>query len=113
MFRLEFLLLPFLGLAFWLISGLITEYSLNQNNSFVESYNITPQTQPTNNISIKVTIDRDRGTSLVEIKQAVQSYQKQEFELTTIKLQRIETALSQKLDLPLEKVRRRLRYQIK
>lgn len=113
MFRLEFWLLPFLGLTFWLISGLITEYSLNQNNRIVESFNITPRTQPTDNILIKVTIDPDRGTSLVEIKRAIQSYQKQEFELATTKLQGIETALSQKLNLPMEKVRRRLRYQIK
>lgn len=115
MLRLEFwLLLPCLGLAFWLISGLTLEYSLNRDRHAVESFNITPdRPQTAERLSITVTIDSDRGTSMVEIKQAMQSYRKQEFALTTTKLPEIEREIAQKLALPIEKVRRKLRYQIK
>ncbi len=113
---LEFWLpLPFLGLAFWVVSGLVTQHSLQLANQSVESFQISPdKAQPSSKILfIKVTVDRDRNFSEVTVKQATQVYQKQEFKLTTTELAQIETAISQKLDLPPEKVRQLLRYQIK
>ena len=116
MLRLEFWLpLPLLGLAFWFVSGLVTEHNLNQSNRTVESFNITPdKVEPASKILfIKVSVDRDRNISRVKVKQATQIYQKQEFELATTELEQVETAVSQKLGLSLEKVRQLLRYQIK
>ncbi len=113
---LEFwLALPLLGLAFWLVSGLVTKHIFQLSNQSVESFKITPApAQPSTKILfIKVTVDRERNISQVKVKQATQVYQKQEFELATTELERVETAISQKLGLPPEKVRQLLRYQIK
>ena len=115
MLRLEFWLpLPLLGLAFWFVSGKITERSLNQSDRPVESFNITPdKAEPTSTILfIKVRVDRGRNISRVKVKRATQVYEKQEFELGTTELERVETTVSQKLGLPPEKVRQLLRYQI-
>ena len=116
MLRIEFWLsLPLLGLAFWLVSGLVTEHSLNYSDRSVESFKITPdQAEPANKIlSITVMVDRDRNFSSVKVKQATQVYQRQEFELATTELEQIETAISQKLSLSPEKIKQLLRYQVK
>ncbi len=113
---LEFWLpLPLLGFAFWVVSGLVTDHSLKLANDSVESVKITPdKAQPSTKILfIKVTVDRDRHISQVKVKKATRVYQKQEFELKTTELEQIETAVSQKLGLPLPQVRQLLRYQIK
>lgn len=112
---LEFWLpLPLLGLGFWVVSGLVTEQSLKFSHQSVESFKITSdQAEPDNKILfIKVIVDRERNISQVTVKQATQVYQKQQFELATTQLQQVETAISQKLGLPPEKVRQLLRYQI-
>ena len=113
---LEFWLpLPLLGFAFWVASGLLTEYSFNQSDRSIESFKITPdKAKPDSTVLlIKVKVDRDRNTSQIKVKSSTQVEQKQEFELATTELTQIETAISQKLDLPPEKVRQLLRYQIK
>jgi hypothetical protein len=113
---LEFWLpLPLLGLAFWLVSGLITEHSLQFAPQFTESFKISPDKAQTNNkiLYIKVTIDRDRNISQIQVKQATQVYQTQEFQLATTELEQVETAISQKFALSLEKVRQLLRYQFR
>ena len=112
---LEFWLpLPLLGLAFWVVSGLVTDHSLKLANHAVESFKITPdKAQPSTKILfIKVTVDRERNISQVKVKKATRVDQKQEFELATTELEQIETAVSQKLGLPLPQVRQLLRYQI-
>lgn len=116
MLRLEFWLpLPLLGLAFWVVSELLTDHSLKQTHQSIESFQITPaQGQPSTQILfIKVTVDRERNTSQVTVKQATPVYQKQEFELVTTNLAQVEMAISQKLGIPPEQVRQLLRYQIK
>lgn len=113
---LEFWLpLPLLGFAFWVVSGLVTDHSLKLANDSVESVKITPEKAQlsTKILFIKVTVDRDRHISQVKVKKATRVYQKQEFELATTELEQIETAVSQKLGLPLPQVRQLLRYQIK
>jgi hypothetical protein len=111
---LEFWLpLPILGLAFWLVSGLATEHNLKLANRSVDSFKISPDSaQPSNKILyIKVTINRDRNFSQVQVKQATQVYQKREFQLPTTELEQVETAISEKYSLSSEKVRQLLRYQ--
>ena len=112
---LEFWLpLPLLGFAFWVVSGLVTDHSLKLANDSVESVKITPDKAQlsTKILFIKVTVDRDRHISQVKVKKATRVYQQQEFELATTELEQIETAVSQKLGLPLPQVRQLLRYQI-
>ncbi|MEL6909982.1 MAG: hypothetical protein AAFR63_07300 [Cyanobacteria bacterium J06631_6] len=113
---LEFWLsLPLLGLAFWVATGLLTEHRLNQSDRTVESFKITPdRVKPDSTILlIKVKVDRALNTSQIKVKRSTQVTQQQEFELETTELGQIETAISQKLDLPPEKVRQLLRYQVK
>ncbi|WP_319422768.1 hypothetical protein [Pleurocapsa sp. FMAR1] len=116
MLRLEFWLpLPLLGLAFWLMSGLITDHSLKYSHQSVKSYEITANEALSGNkiLYIKVIVNRDRNTSRVKVKQATQVYQKQEFELDSADLSQIETEIAQKLGLPAEQLSQLLRYQIK
>lgn len=116
MLRLEFWLsLPLLGIAFWLVSGLTTDRSLEYYYQSVEPYEINTDAAESGNeiLYIKVIVNRERNTSLVEIKQATQVYQKQEFELDSADLSQIETAIGQKLGLSPNKIGQLLRYQIK
>ncbi|MCU0537128.1 MAG: hypothetical protein MUD14_24855, partial [Hydrococcus sp. Prado102] len=62
--------------------------------------------------TIKVTIDRQQKASLVEVKQATKTFQKQEFELSTTDLSKIEAEISKKLGLSAERVRQLVRYQM-
>ena len=115
MLRLEFWLpLPLLGLAFWLVSGLITDHSLRHSHQSVESYEITANEAQSGNkiLYIKVIVNRDLNTSRVKVKQATQVYQKQEFKLATADLSLIETEIAQKLGLPTKQISQLLRYQI-
>ena len=113
---LEFWLpLPLIGLAFWIASGFVTEYSLNFADPSVESFTVAlNQNQSSNEIVyIKARVDRNRGTSQISVKQATQTYKRQEFELKTTNLEQMETAIGKKLKLSPGKVRQLLRYQIK
>ena len=58
-------------------------------------------------------VDRDRHISQVTVKKATPVYQKEEFELSTTEMARVETAISRKLGLSLSQVRQLLRYQLK
>lgn len=116
MLPLEFWLpLPLLGLAFWVISGLVTDHSLKRSYFALEPYKINAdRVQPDNQVLfIKVKIDRDRNMSHVKVKKTTQVYEQQEFELATTEFEQIETQISQKLGLLPEQVARLSRYQIK
>ena len=116
MLRLEFWLpLPLLGLAFWLVSGLMTDRSLQHSQLPVESYQITTNTeQPEDRVLwIKVIRDSDRNMSQIKVKRATQVYEQQDWAIATTDLVEIETTISQKLDLPLDRVNQLLRYQTK
>lgn len=113
---LEFWLpLPLIGLAFWIASAVITDYSLKSSGPSVEPFTIALDKNQSSKkiLSIKVSINRNLGTSQVKVKQAAQVYQKQEFELKTTNLEQIEAEISQKLGLSSRKVQQLLRYQIR
>lgn len=113
MLRLEFWLpLPLVGLAFWLVSGLITEHNLTQSDRQIEPMVIAPErAKPaTNIISIEVRVNRN--ISQVRVKRATQEYKYHKFELNTTDLSQVETAVSQKLDLSPQQVRQLLRYRV-
>ncbi|MBE9044279.1 hypothetical protein IQ255_07670 [Pleurocapsales cyanobacterium LEGE 10410] len=115
MLRLEFWLpLPLVGLAFWSISGLITEHNLTQGDRNIESLIIAPnQAQPASNIlSIKVIVDRDRQLSQVRVKQTTQVNRYQQFELDTTEIKDLEQAIASRLNLSSKQVKQLLRYQM-
>ncbi|PZD75427.1 hypothetical protein C1752_00203 [Acaryochloris thomasi RCC1774] len=113
---LEFWLpLPIIGIAFWIASGFVTDYSLGLSGPSVEPFTIAlDKNQPSEKILfIKVSVDKDLGTSQVNVKQATQVYRKQQFELNTTNREQMEAAIGRKLNLSPEEVRRLLRYQVK
>jgi hypothetical protein len=61
---------------------------------------------------IHVKIKQNSGVSLVRVKQATRVFQKQEFELSTTELARVEAEIAKKLDLPVEQIRQLARYQV-
>jgi hypothetical protein len=112
---LEFWLpLPLLGLGFWAMSGWIADRDLSRPSHNVRELQITQSDRKTSDriLTIKVTIDRQQKASLVEVKQATNIFQKQEFELHTTDLSQIEAEISKKLGLSAEYVRQLIRYQM-
>jgi hypothetical protein len=112
---LEFWLpLPLLGLGFWAMSGWVADRDLSRPSQNVRELEISQPARSSSDriLTIKVTIDRDRKASLVEVKQATKIFQKQKFELSTTDLSQIEAEISQKLDLSAEQVRHLVRYQM-
>ncbi|MGK7951568.1 MAG: hypothetical protein AB4368_22975 [Xenococcaceae cyanobacterium] len=107
--------LPLLGLAFWVVTEFVTERSLQLSHQSIDSFQINPAREQasTQILFIKVTVDRDRHISQVTVKKATPVYQKEEFELSTTEMARVETAISRKLGLSLSQVRQLLRYQLK
>jgi hypothetical protein len=112
---LEFWLpLPLLGLCFWLMSGWLADRNLNRSYQTMQELQIPQETNnpPERVLSIKVIIDRDRNISQVKVKQVTSLFQTQEFQLSTIKLDRVEAEIGQKLGLSVEQVQQLSRYQI-
>jgi hypothetical protein len=112
---LEFwLLLPLVGLGFWLTIRFVSDRNLHLASYSDRSLEITQNRSPSSEriLSIKVTVDRTSNSSRVRIKQTTSVFQKQEFKLATTKFDRLETAIAQKLNLSVEQVRQLVRYQI-
>jgi hypothetical protein len=113
---LEFwLLLPLVGLGFWLTIRFVSERNLHLASHSDRSLEITQDRQSSSEriLSIKVTVDRTSNSSRVRIKETTSVFQKQEFKLTTTQFDRLETAIAQKLNLSVEQVRQLVRYQIR
>jgi hypothetical protein len=112
---LEFWLpLPLLGLILWGTSGWIAERNLSRSSPTIRELQI-PQNDrsPAEQVlSIKVTIDRNKGISQVRVKQATSVYQTQKFVVSTTQLDRVEAVIGEKLGLSADRVRQIVRYQI-
>jgi hypothetical protein len=63
-------------------------------------------------LSIQVTIDRNKGISVVKVKQATRVFEKQEFQLSTTELEQVEVLIGKQLSLSVEQVRQLVRYQM-
>jgi hypothetical protein len=112
---LEFWLpLPLLGLGFWTMSGWIADRDLSRPSHNVRELQITKNAPLSADriLTIKVTIDHKQKASLVEVKQATNSFQKQEFEFYTTDLGQIEAEISKKLGLSTKRIRQLIRYQM-
>lgn len=112
---LEFWLpLPILGLCLWIVSGWLVDRNLNRPSQTMRELQITQNSQPSPEkvLSIKVIIDRDRSISLVKVKQVTSIFQRQEFQLSTTQLNRVEAEIGQKLGLSVEQVKQLVRYQV-
>ena len=112
---LEFWLpLPLLGLGFWLVSGWMVEQNLSHPAQTTREIQIVQNDRPSSEqvLSIQVTIDRNKGISVVKVKQATRVFEKQEFQLSTTELEQVEVLIGKQLSLSVEQVRQLVRYQM-
>ncbi|OKH20149.1 hypothetical protein NIES593_19875 [Hydrococcus rivularis NIES-593] len=112
---LEFWLpLPLLGLGLWLVTGSISDRNLSRPQPTMGELRIARNVRPSSDsvLLIHVKIKQNSGVSLVRVKQATRVFQKQEFELSTTELARVEVEIAKKLDLSVEEIRQLARYQV-
>jgi hypothetical protein len=110
------LLLPLLGLAFWVGSGFVTDRLLSR--SFTTDKYLRVDIQQANKppkivLSIKAEINNYQGFSTVTVKTANSALKELKFKFMFTNLSKVETAISQELGLPREDVRKLMLYQIK
>jgi hypothetical protein len=108
------LLLPLLGLGFWLISGALTDQMLVRSNKVALYLEGDHQPKPRSRTvqSITAVIHTRQGRSTVTIQTANSALTTLTFEFPTTKPEQIEAALSQELGLPRDRVRALLRYSL-
>ena len=111
---LEFwLVLPLLGLGFWLSSGLLTDRMLARSNrtTVYLQGDRQPQQQPPRTVeSINVIIKPQQNLSTINIETANSALKQLRFEFPTTEPAQIEAAISRELGLPHDRVRSLVRY---
>ena len=114
---LEFwLVLPLLGLGFWLSSGLLTDRMLARSNrtTVYLQGDRQPQQQPPRTVkSITVIIKARQNLSTITIETANSALKQLRFEFPTTEPAQIEAAISRELGLPRDRVRSLVRYRSK
>lgn len=110
--------LPFLGLAFWTGTALVTDQVLSY------SYGTTQQLQADKGLatvqidvkvtvlSIEVEINRERGFAEVEVKTSDSALKELKFEFLETDFIKLETAISEELQLPPAQIKQLVRYRI-
>ncbi|XGV95790.1 MAG: hypothetical protein ACAF41_23990 [Leptolyngbya sp. BL-A-14] len=112
---LEFwLLLPLLGLGFWVTSGGLTDRMLSRSSEttlYIESVR-HPNRQALSTVqAIIVVIHPRQGASTVMVKTANSALKTLLFEFPTIDPERIEAAISHELGLPHDRIHALMQYQ--
>ncbi|NJK57419.1 MAG: hypothetical protein HC939_16140 [Pleurocapsa sp. SU_5_0] len=105
--------LPLIGLVFWLIIQFITAQNLRLSNYSDRKLEVN-QNQPSPSgqiLSIKVRVDRQSNSSQVQVQQATNVIQKQEFKIPITESEQLEIAIAKKLNLSVEQVRELIYYQ--
>ena len=111
---LEFwLLLPLLGLVFWVGGGLVTDQILSRSAPSKPPLQADKMEGKLEKIVllIKVEINRSQGFSKVKVKTANSALKKLEFEFPVTKTSQIEAAIGQELGLSPQRVRKLVIYQ--
>jgi hypothetical protein len=104
--------LPLIGLFFWLIIQFVTAQSLSLS-SYSDRQLEVSQNQPSPSgqiLSIKVIVDLQSNSSQIQVQQATNVIQKQEFNIPTVELNLLEKAIAKKLNLSVEQVRELIYY---
>jgi hypothetical protein len=107
------LLLPVLGLLGWSGSGLIMDWVVSGSSGLDKSLlvNNSPG-ERVKVLSLQATIVPAQGISRVKVKTTHSKLKVLEYEFQMTQPAQIELAVSQELGLPLEKVRRAIKYQV-
>lgn len=113
---LEFwLLLPLLGLAFWVGSGFVMDGVLSRTEQTTKYLKVDSQSVKQSNrtvVSIEAEINELQGNSRVKVKTDSSVLKELEFEFTVTELSELEAAIAQELGLPVEEVRRLMQNKI-
>lgn len=110
--------LPFLGLAFWTGTALMTEqvlsYSYDTNQQLkVDKNLVTVEIDvKVTVLSIEVEINRKRGLAEVEVKTSDSALKELNFEFLETDFIEIETAISEELQLSPAQIKKLIRYRI-
>ncbi|NJL10949.1 MAG: hypothetical protein HC908_14355 [Calothrix sp. SM1_7_51] len=108
------LLLPLLGIGFWVGGGFVTERILNRDrnidNKYLKHDAKSLMETVAKVISVKAQINRSQNSSVVTVKTINSPLKVLLFEFPTTEKSEIERAISKELDLPLEGVKRAIRY---
>jgi len=107
---LEFWLpLPFLGLGFWLLGGVITEQILSRSDEIKHNISVDTKQEAlfTENkiCSIQFNINAGQGISNVKVKLAYSALKEVELAFPVTELDKVELATSNELGLTLQQVR--------
>lgn len=107
--------LPFVAIAFWVGSSFLMAQELRQPHTTENKLQADTQLKATLSINILVinaVINRQQGTTQVEVKTAEPILKRLELELPMTDATQIETAIAQELQLSPQNVRQLVRYEI-
>ena len=109
------LLLPAVGLGFWVAGTLLTQRMLQQTENSIQQLQATlpAELQDQNIRLIKVRVDRTQGKTQVRVKPVDLAVSGQEIELPTTRLDEVETLISQELDISPTIVQKLTHYTIR
>lgn len=109
------LLLPAVGLGFWLAGTLLTQWMLQQTGNSIQQLqaDLPTYTEEPDIRLIKARVDRARGTTQVKVKPIDLAVREQEIELSTTRLDEIETLIAHELDISSATVQRLTHYTIR
>ncbi len=109
------LLLPAVGLGFWLAGTLFTQRMLQQTGNSIQALQATlpADIQEQEIRLIKARVDRARGKTKVKVTPVDLTVPGQEIELSTTRLDEVETLIAQELDLSPTLVQRLTHYTIR
>lgn len=107
--------LPFIAIAFWFGSSFLTAQELSQSHTTENKLQADTQLEAT--VSIKIllinaVINRQQGTTQVEVETAESILKRLELELPMTDTNQIEEAIAQELRLSRQDVRQLVRYEI-
>ncbi|MBE9009064.1 hypothetical protein IQ250_02450 [Pseudanabaenaceae cyanobacterium LEGE 13415] len=114
--RVKFWLpLPLIGISIWFAGSAIAHRVLH--TSYMSSNQLQADTQLQMKLSVGVLminadINQRSNTTTVSIKTTDPDLKTLEYEFSAIEPQQIETAIAQEIDLPIQEVRKLVRYRI-
>lgn len=108
------LLLPTVGLGFWLAGTLLTQRMLQETENSIQQLQASlPADIEEQDIRlIKARVDRTQGKTQIAIKPVDLAVHQRELELLTTRLDEVETLIAQELDIPPATVQRLTHYTI-
>lgn len=114
---LEFwLTLPLLGFVFWFVAGVLTDQVLSRPYGTASQLEADTHLEVHFSVTVVVIqaeIDKSQGFTKVQVLTTDSALKKLDFVFPVTDFQKVEVMIAQELGLPVESVRRLVRYQVK